>query len=99
MSSPASQPGSTTPPLLRAEIRGAIRRIVNVAGTLTDGARGDGPLDGPVELWIDNAHADGPSIYGSTPSLSGRPTPGTTMIERLAAEVIPAVREATREQV
>jgi alkanesulfonate monooxygenase SsuD/methylene tetrahydromethanopterin reductase-like flavin-dependent oxidoreductase (luciferase family) len=30
----------------------AIRRIVNVPGVVTDGARGSGPLEGPAEQWI-----------------------------------------------
>ena len=31
----------------------SIRRILNVSGTITDGPLGDGPLVGPVDLWVD----------------------------------------------
>ena len=76
----------------------AIRRIVNVAGTLTDGPRGEGPLDGPAELWINSLSGWAVDLRIDA-FIVWPPDPGTTMIERLAAEVIPAVREATREQV
>jgi alkanesulfonate monooxygenase SsuD/methylene tetrahydromethanopterin reductase-like flavin-dependent oxidoreductase (luciferase family) len=31
----------------------SIRRIYNLGGVITDGPLGDGPLEGPVELWVD----------------------------------------------
>ena len=70
----------------------AVRRIVNVMGSITDGTLGEGPLDGPVELWVDRLAA-----WTTDPGVDAfviwPPDAGTGMIERLAAEVIPAVRE------
>jgi alkanesulfonate monooxygenase SsuD/methylene tetrahydromethanopterin reductase-like flavin-dependent oxidoreductase (luciferase family) len=70
----------------------AVRRIVNVMGRITDGTLGEGPLDGPVELWVDRLAA-----WAVDPGVDAfvvwPPDAGTGMIERLAAEVIPAVRE------
>lgn len=71
----------------------AIKRIVNVGGAVTDGPRGDNPLDGPVDQWVATLtewsteigidafvfwHADRSSL------------------ERYATQVAPAVREALR---
>jgi alkanesulfonate monooxygenase SsuD/methylene tetrahydromethanopterin reductase-like flavin-dependent oxidoreductase (luciferase family) len=71
----------------------AIRRIVNVSGTLTDGARGPGPLDGPVDQWIEiltgwalEHRLDAFVVWP--------PDTETDQVERLAADVAPAVREA-----
>jgi alkanesulfonate monooxygenase SsuD/methylene tetrahydromethanopterin reductase-like flavin-dependent oxidoreductase (luciferase family) len=73
-----------------------IRRIVNVAGEITDGPRGDGPLEGPVDLWVETlatwAIELGIDAFVVWPADSG-----TALIERLADEVVPAVRLATRE--
>jgi hypothetical protein len=77
---------------------GAIRRIVNVSGSLTDGARGEGPLDGPTDQWVETLTGWAVDLRIDA-FIVWPPDPGTTMIERLAAEVIPAVREATRKQV
>lgn len=71
---------------------GAIRRIVNLGGTITDRPRGAGGiLDGPVERWIDqltglasDQHIDGFIFWP--------PDPETSQIERFAAEIVPAVR-------
>jgi len=71
----------------------AIRRIVNVSGTLTDGARGPGPLDGPLDQWIEILtgwaleHRIGAFVVWP-------PDTATDQVERLAADVAPAVREA-----
>jgi alkanesulfonate monooxygenase SsuD/methylene tetrahydromethanopterin reductase-like flavin-dependent oxidoreductase (luciferase family) len=69
-----------------------VRRIVNVMGSITDGRLGEGPLDGPVDLWVDRLAAwtvdPGVDAFVVWP-----PDAGTGVIERLAAEVIPAVRE------
>jgi alkanesulfonate monooxygenase SsuD/methylene tetrahydromethanopterin reductase-like flavin-dependent oxidoreductase (luciferase family) len=71
----------------------AIRRIVNVSGTLSDGARGQGPLDGPVDQWIETltgwALAHRIDAFVVWP-----PNSGTEQVERLAADVAPAVRAA-----
>jgi len=75
----------------------AIRRIVNVAGTFTDGPRDEGPLDGPVQLWIDRLSEWAVDLRIDA-FVVWPPDPGTTTIERLAAEVVPAVREATSGQ-
>ena len=70
----------------------AVSRIVNVMGSITDGRLGEGPLDGPVDLWVDRLAAwtvdPGVDAFVVWP-----PDAGTGMIERLAAEVIPAVGE------
>ena len=76
----------------------AIRRIVNVSGSITDGAIGDGPLDGPVELWIDRLTGWAVDLRIDA-FVVWPPDAGTGMIEQIAAEIIPAVREATSEEV
>jgi alkanesulfonate monooxygenase SsuD/methylene tetrahydromethanopterin reductase-like flavin-dependent oxidoreductase (luciferase family) len=76
----------------------AIRRIVNVSGSITDGAIGEGPLDGPVQLWIDKLTGWAVDLRVDA-FIVWPPDAGTGMIEQVAAEVVPAVREATREQV
>lgn len=69
----------------------AIRHIVNVSGTITDGARGEGPLDGPPDQWIDTL-----TRWWRDLGLAGfvfwPPDTGTYQIERFAAEIVPAVR-------
>jgi alkanesulfonate monooxygenase SsuD/methylene tetrahydromethanopterin reductase-like flavin-dependent oxidoreductase (luciferase family) len=74
----------------------AIRRIVNVYGTLTDGAGGggqvDGQLHGPPRHWVATLsrwaveHRIDAFVYWP-------PDYSTASIERFAAEVVPAVRE------
>ena len=76
----------------------AIRRIVNVSGSITDGAIGDGPLDGPVELWIDKLTGWAVDLRIDA-FVVWPPDAGTAMIEQLGAEVVPAVHEATKKQV
>jgi len=71
----------------------AIRRIVNVSGTLTDGARGPGPLDGPVDQWVETL--TGWALeHRLAAFVVWPPDTGTDQVERVAAEVAPAVREA-----
>ena len=72
----------------------AIRRIVNVSGSITDGPTGDGPLDGPVELWIDRLTGWATDLRIDA-FVVWPPDAETGMIERIAAEIMPAVREAT----
>jgi len=75
----------------------AIRRVVNLGGTITDGTRGRGKLDGPPDLWVDTlsrwAIDLGLDSYIFWPSGSG-----TDQVERYAAEVVPAVRVAVRAE-
>ena len=70
----------------------AIKRIYNVAGTITDGPSGSGPLDGPAERVADTlagwAHDPGVDAFVFWPADAG-----TEQVERFAAEVVPAVRE------
>jgi alkanesulfonate monooxygenase SsuD/methylene tetrahydromethanopterin reductase-like flavin-dependent oxidoreductase (luciferase family) len=71
-----------------------IRRLYNVSGVITDGERGEGPLDGPPEHWIE-------TLAGWSNDL-GMETfifwPGgedlVGQVERFAAEVVPGVRAA-----
>ena len=71
---------------------GSIRRIVNLWGSITDGSRGDGPLTGPVDHWVETLSAWTTDLrldsFVFWPSDGG-----TESIERFAAEVVPAVRE------
>lgn len=70
----------------------AIRRVVNISGSITDGEQGDGPLDGPPAQWIDTL-----TQWGNDLGIDGfvfwPPDSGTDQIERFAAEIVPAVRE------
>jgi alkanesulfonate monooxygenase SsuD/methylene tetrahydromethanopterin reductase-like flavin-dependent oxidoreductase (luciferase family) len=72
----------------------AIRRILNVAGSITDGAIGDGPLDGPPKLWIEKLSGWAVDLRIDA-FVVWPPDAGPGIIEKLAAEVVPAVREAT----
>jgi alkanesulfonate monooxygenase SsuD/methylene tetrahydromethanopterin reductase-like flavin-dependent oxidoreductase (luciferase family) len=71
-----------------------IRRIVNISGALTDGPRGDTPLGGPVDQWVDTL-AGWALKYGLDGYVFWPPDTATKHIERFAGEVAPAVREAT----
>jgi alkanesulfonate monooxygenase SsuD/methylene tetrahydromethanopterin reductase-like flavin-dependent oxidoreductase (luciferase family) len=71
----------------------AIRRIVNIDGVITDGVRGDGPLHGPPDQWIENL-ATWAREYRVGAFIFWPPDTQTQQIERFAAEVVPAVREA-----
>ena len=70
---------------------------MNVSGSITDGAIGDGPLDGPVELWINKLTGWAVDLRIDA-FIVWPPDAGTAMIEQLAAEIIPAVHEATKKQ-
>jgi alkanesulfonate monooxygenase SsuD/methylene tetrahydromethanopterin reductase-like flavin-dependent oxidoreductase (luciferase family) len=71
---------------------GEVLRLYNImGGRITDGERGEGPLDGPPELWVDTLAGwsrelrfDGFLVGFSEPA----------QVERFAAEVAPALREA-----
>ena len=71
----------------------AIRRLYNIAGRLTAGVVGDGPLDGPAELWIERLTrwavdfgADGFILWPEDSSVAA--------IEPFATRIAPAVRAA-----
>jgi alkanesulfonate monooxygenase SsuD/methylene tetrahydromethanopterin reductase-like flavin-dependent oxidoreductase (luciferase family) len=73
---------------------GDIRRIYNVSGQITDGAVGDGPLVGPVPLWVDTL-TEWILELGVDAFLLAPPDMGRETIERFATEIVPAVREAS----
>ncbi len=70
----------------------AIRRIYNIGGLITDGT-GEGVIVGPAQLWIDTLVA-----WDADPGIDTFifwPTADELgQVERFAAEVVPAVREA-----
>jgi alkanesulfonate monooxygenase SsuD/methylene tetrahydromethanopterin reductase-like flavin-dependent oxidoreductase (luciferase family) len=71
----------------------AIRRIVNVSGVITDGRRGEATLEGPVDQWIETL-ATWNMEHRVDAFVIWPPDMGTRTIDRLAAEIVPAVREA-----
>jgi alkanesulfonate monooxygenase SsuD/methylene tetrahydromethanopterin reductase-like flavin-dependent oxidoreductase (luciferase family) len=68
-----------------------IRRLYNIGGVMTDGPRGDGPLDGPVEHWIETltewATELGVDAFIYWPAEMAE-------LQRYGAEVVPAVKAA-----
>jgi alkanesulfonate monooxygenase SsuD/methylene tetrahydromethanopterin reductase-like flavin-dependent oxidoreductase (luciferase family) len=72
----------------------AIRRVFNLNGAITGGEVGDGPLVGPVDLWVERLSrwAVDPGIDTFVFWPSGT---GVSEIERFARDVVPAVRAAT----
>lgn len=70
-----------------------IRRILNISGTLTDGPRRDGPLDGPVDQWVETL-ARWTTELRIDAFILWPPDFGTDQIERFATDVVPAVRQA-----
>jgi alkanesulfonate monooxygenase SsuD/methylene tetrahydromethanopterin reductase-like flavin-dependent oxidoreductase (luciferase family) len=70
-----------------------IRRIYNIVGTITDGARGDGPLEGPVELWVETLTGWALEL-GVDAFIFWPPDEDSGAVERFAAEIAPAVRAA-----
>ena len=71
-----------------------IRRVYNLNGAITDGERGEGHLDGPVEHWIDTLSRWVEGI-GVDTLIFWPPGPDVASVERFAFEVVPAVRRAT----
>lgn len=67
---------------------GEIRRILNVSGTITNGAS-NGSLDGPVDQWVEELgrFAD---EFGFDTFIFGNDE--ITQVERFALEVVPALR-------
>lgn len=70
-----------------------IRRVLNIAGSVTDGERGEGVVSGPVELWVE-VLAGWASDLGADAFIFWPPDTGTDQVERFAHEVVPAVRAA-----
>jgi len=68
-----------------------IRRLYNIGGVMTDGPRGDGPLDGPVEHWIETltewATKLGVDAFIYWPAEMAD-------LERYGTKVVPAVKAA-----
>lgn len=70
----------------------AIRRVYNVTGRITNGARGDGPLDGPVDHWVEQLAGLvdlGMDTFVLWPDLGDE-----VQVRRYAEEVAPALRAA-----
>ena len=73
----------------------SIRRIVNLNGAITHGARGDGPLGGPPDQWIDTL-AGWSRDLGIDGFIFWPTDPATAQIERFASEVVPAVKDSVK---
>ena len=71
----------------------AIRRIYNFGGEITETRRGGDPLVGPVDQWIETL-TDWAIDLGVDTFVFWSSDSATTSIERFAAEIAPAVREA-----
>jgi hypothetical protein len=69
-----------------------VRRVLNVNGTITDGAS-EGPLNGPVDQWTDELLRFATELAFDTFIFWGE---GTGQLERFAQEVVPSVREAIK---
>jgi alkanesulfonate monooxygenase SsuD/methylene tetrahydromethanopterin reductase-like flavin-dependent oxidoreductase (luciferase family) len=71
-----------------------IRRVYNLMGTITDGDLGDGPLEGPANLWVERLSSWAVDV-GIDTFVFWPPGQGSAQIERFAQEVVPAVRTAS----
>jgi alkanesulfonate monooxygenase SsuD/methylene tetrahydromethanopterin reductase-like flavin-dependent oxidoreductase (luciferase family) len=71
-----------------------VRRIYNIGGTITDGARGDGPLDGPVDHWVDTLARFAAELRMDAFVLSLDSLADHGQLHRFAEEVVPGVRAA-----
>ena len=72
---------------------GSIRRVLNVAGAITDGARGGEPLEGPTDQWIETLSLW--AVEHRVDAFVFWPAEvGEQQIERFASEIVPAVRGA-----
>jgi len=63
--------------------------IYNVSGELTDGARGEGPLDGPPSLWVETLSRWAKELRLGAIML---PAESVEQVERLVGEVVPGLR-------
>jgi alkanesulfonate monooxygenase SsuD/methylene tetrahydromethanopterin reductase-like flavin-dependent oxidoreductase (luciferase family) len=70
-----------------------IRRIYNIPGVITGGSRSDDPLVGPADQWIETLTSWALEL-GVDTFVYWPPEGGAAPVERFAAEVAPAVREA-----
>lgn len=71
-----------------------IHRVYNISGTITDGGRGDAPLDGPVEQWVDTLAHFADELRMDAFVLVLEDLRDHTQLRRYAEEVVPGVREA-----
>jgi hypothetical protein len=71
---------------------GTIRRILNLSGAITDGPRGQRPLEGPVDHWVDTLTGWARDL-GVDSFVFWPPDAETGQVRRFAAEVAPRVRE------
>ena len=74
-----------------------VLRVINVSGVITDGKRGDGPLTGPVDQWVETLASWAVEVPADA-FIVWPPYTDPRHVERLAAEVVPAVRELLRAQ-
>ena len=72
--------------------RSDVLRVINVGRVITDGERGDGPLIGPVDQWVETLVSWAVEIPADA-FIVWPPDADPGHVERLAAEVVPAVRE------
>ncbi len=68
---------------------GAVRRVLNVSGTVTDGSS-EGMFRGPVTQWVDELAEVAVSYGFDTFVFWGE---GDDQLDRFAQEVVPAARE------
>jgi alkanesulfonate monooxygenase SsuD/methylene tetrahydromethanopterin reductase-like flavin-dependent oxidoreductase (luciferase family) len=71
----------------------AIRRVYNIGGLITDGGAGEGVLVGPVGQWVETL-AEWAVDPGIDAFIFWPTADELTQVQRFAAEVAPAVREA-----
>jgi alkanesulfonate monooxygenase SsuD/methylene tetrahydromethanopterin reductase-like flavin-dependent oxidoreductase (luciferase family) len=76
----------------------AIRRLYNLSGTITDGERGERPLDGPVEQWAQMLGGFATELRIDT-FIFWPDDDDDAQVERFAAEVVPEVRRVVAESV
>ena len=70
-----------------------IRRLLNVSGTITDGERGEGPLDGPADSVAETLVGLAIEL-GFDTFIFWPDDPSADQIQRFATDVMPAVRDA-----
>ena len=70
-----------------------IRHAYNVSGSITYGDRGEGPLDGPVDHWVETLSKWAAELAVDTFVLWPQGEDAVSQVERFAAEVAPALRE------
>lgn len=71
----------------------SVRRIYNVAGRITDGEQGEGPLEGPADQWIETLTRWTLDL-GVDGFIFWPPDATVATVERFSAEIVPAVRDA-----